>query len=247
MRNRSFRGFFFEKLQFERLKSSSVYKTIHAHYFYRGHFQPAFSLLQVRNYDRMYNIRNACAHLTRKQKILFGVKAGFTSFFLNSLPYILIMELLLFSFIEKSEKPYYSKKSRTFSAVVIDAPIIEEIIFRGITQNLLELMSDPITALLFTSLIFAAAHFANGDKTEFSHTVDACIQVSNIFLFPTLCVVYFATRSLPASIAAHMVNNGMIFGISSVLTSKDRSHQIKFQWANAICKQIKIFFPLFSM
>lgn len=84
----------------------------------------------------------------------------------------------------------------TFLSIVLFGPIMEEILFRGIIQNLLmPFFKKPIIPLFLTSLLFAIWH---GNFIQFSYT---------IWLGLAIAIAYYATNSLTVAIIMHMFNN----------------------------------------
>ncbi|MCK0068509.1 CPBP family intramembrane glutamic endopeptidase [Kordiimonas laminariae] len=85
----------------------------------------------------------------------------------------------------------------TYLMVIIVAPIIEEIVFRGYIQNSLEKKYNPQIAVLITSVLFAIIHF-------------------NLAVFPLYFilgvgfgVLFVRTRSLWTVILLHILNNSL--------------------------------------
>ena len=82
-------------------------------------------------------------------------------------------------------------------SIVILAPLVEELLFRGSIQgHLLRKWKNPAWAILFSSLIFGAVH---GNP----------VQIPFAFVLGTaLGWMYYRTGSLLPSILMHFVNNG---------------------------------------
>lgn len=82
-------------------------------------------------------------------------------------------------------------------SIVILAPLVEELLFRGSIQgHLLRKWKNPVWAILFSSLIFGAVH---GNP----------VQIPFAFVLGTaLGWMYYRTGSLLPSILMHFVNNG---------------------------------------
>ncbi len=92
-----------------------------------------------------------------------------------------------------------------FIPVVILAPIVEEIMFRGILYNLLnKYMSLPLAAVI-SSLVFGALH----GTTFFQTAVIGFV----------LAVVYQVTGDLKMAMLGHAVNNGVAF-LQGILLSE---------------------------
>ena len=106
-----------------------------------------------------------------------------------------------------------------FLAVVIMAPIGEEIVFRGFLQKFLEEHWKDITrAVLITSLIFAMIHF-NPYWT---------IQI--YLLGVILGFLSWKTKSIIPSIILHSLNNGIAF----ILTIFNDSSLSFYFWGNFV-------------
>ena len=106
-----------------------------------------------------------------------------------------------------------------FLAVVVMAPIGEEIVFRGFLQKFLEEHWKDITrAVLITSLIFAMIHF-NPYWT---------IQI--YLLGVILGFLSWKTKSIIPSIVLHSLNNG----ISLILTIFENSNLSFYFWGNFV-------------
>ena len=106
-----------------------------------------------------------------------------------------------------------------FLAIVIVAPIGEEILFRGFLQKFLEEYWKDITrAVLVTSLFFAMIHF-NPFWT---------IQI--YMLGVILGFLAWKTKSVISSILLHIVNNGSAF----ILTNIDESTIDFYLWKDQV-------------
>ena len=106
-----------------------------------------------------------------------------------------------------------------FLAVVIVAPIGEEIVFRGFLQRFLEKYWKDITrAVLATSLFFAMIHF-NPFWT---------IQI--YLLGVILGFLSWKTKSVIPSIILHSINNGMAF----ILTVSGQYNVNLYLWGNYV-------------
>ena len=106
-----------------------------------------------------------------------------------------------------------------FLAVVVMAPIGEEIVFRGFLQKFLEEHWKDITrAVLVTSLLFAMIHF-NPYWT---------IQIYLLGII--LGFLSWKTKSVIPSIILHSVNNGMAF----ISTVSDEYNINLYLWGNYV-------------
>ena len=87
----------------------------------------------------------------------------------------------------------------SFIAIVIAAPVIEELIFRGIILNGLLRKYSPIKSIIISSILFGIAHL---NPWQF-------ISAFLIGIFSGW--VYYRTRKLSLSILIHLVNNLFAF------------------------------------
>ena len=94
-----------------------------------------------------------------------------------------------------------------FISVVILAPIVEEIVFRGIFFNLLNRKRSTLFAMIVSSLIFGLLH--------------AQTMVPTAVIGFVLCFIYHRTGSLLLVIAGHMVNNLIAFSLPLFIGDTD--------------------------
>lgn len=87
----------------------------------------------------------------------------------------------------------------SFMAIVIAAPILEELIFRGIILNGLLKKYSPIKSIIVSSVLFGIVHL---NPWQF-------VSASIIGLFSGW--IYYKTQKLTLSIIIHMVNNLFAF------------------------------------
>ena len=122
-----------------------------------------------------------------------------------------------------------------FLAVVVMAPIGEEVVFRGFLQKFLEEYWKDITrAVLITSLFFAMIHF-NPYWT---------IQI--YLLGVVLGFLSWKTKSVIPSIILHSINNGMAF----ISTVYDEYNVNFYLWGNHVSPVfiiIAIYLSYYSM
>ncbi|MFH5836389.1 type II CAAX prenyl endopeptidase Rce1 family protein [Proteiniclasticum sp. C24MP] len=96
-----------------------------------------------------------------------------------------------------------------FISVVILAPIVEEIVFRGIFFNLLNKKRSTLTAMIVSSLVFGFLH--------------AETMVPTAVIGFVLCFIYHRTGSLLLVMAGHMVNNLIAFSLPLFIGDADPS------------------------
>lgn len=80
------------------------------------------------------------------------------------------------------------------------APILEEIIFRGIFMNWF-FVDKPFISILLSGLIFGYVH------APFSPGTDWVYALSKILLGIVLAAVYYRTKNIKADITVHFLNN----------------------------------------
>lgn len=86
------------------------------------------------------------------------------------------------------------------------APILEEIIFRGIFMNWF-FTDKPIISILVSGMIFGYVH------APFGSDIDWIYALSKILLGIVLAGVYYRTKNIKADITVHFLNNFLaIFG-----------------------------------
>lgn len=92
-----------------------------------------------------------------------------------------------------------------FLALVIAAPIIEEVIFRGFLFARLKKHLGIIVSVMGTSLVFAVLH------------MQLNVGIDVFALSVVLCVLRIVTGSIWAGVILHMTKNGLAFFILFVL------------------------------
>ncbi|MBA2728782.1 MAG: CPBP family intramembrane metalloprotease [Parachlamydiaceae bacterium] len=103
----------------------------------------------------------------------------------------------------------------TFFEIVVVAPILEELLFRGILQDSIAYIqkrmpsqawiASPACRILITSAFFAGVHLGNAGR--WMGTAEAVLQTAQAFIWPTCSIIYETTDSLNASIVTHVTNN----------------------------------------
>lgn len=88
----------------------------------------------------------------------------------------------------------YSIVISSFVATVFISPVFEELFFRGILMNKLNIIVPPLFSILITSLLFAAFHtFGN---------------ITAAFIFSIcMAILYIKTDNIVVAILAHFLNN----------------------------------------
>jgi membrane protease YdiL (CAAX protease family) len=86
--------------------------------------------------------------------------------------------------------------------------IVEEIIFRSVLQNRLQIVFGNFTGLIFTSILFGLMHSAYGNIYE-------VLYASFVGLF--IGFLFYRTRSLPLAVLIHGFINVFLFGVIPLL------------------------------
>jgi len=123
---------------------------------------------------------------------IIAIQIGIISPIVNSLPMPEFMQRIFLEFANQNGAFY-------FIAIVIAAPVIEELIFRGIILNGLLRRYSPVKSIILSSILFGIVHL---NPWQF---VGALI----IGIFSGW--VYYRTRKLSLSILIHLVNNLVAF------------------------------------
>jgi len=123
---------------------------------------------------------------------IIAIQTGIVSPIVSSLPMPEIMKKIFLEFA--NQNGIFS-----FIVIVIAAPIIEELIFRGIILNGLLQRYSPVKSIIISSVLFGIVHL---NPWQF-------ISALIIGLFSGW--VYYRTRKLTLSIMIHSVNNLFAF------------------------------------
>lgn len=97
----------------------------------------------------------------------------------------------------------------SFISMVIAAPILEELIFRGIILDGLLKSYSPVKSIIISSLLFGIVHL---NPWQF-------ISAMIIGVFSGW--IYYKTKKISLSILIHMVNNGLAFFAMASSTPED--------------------------
>jgi len=140
--------------------------------------------------------------------VLFLVLFSYGAFWLLNYPLSYIVPSYVKGILE--EKGFYTLADTSFPLlcnilnvviVVIIAPIIEEIVFRGIILGRLSVMWNTSRAILLSSFIFGILHY----------------DIIGAFIFGIIMsILYINTRTLVVPILCHVLNNSVAFGISAL-------------------------------
>lgn len=91
------------------------------------------------------------------------------------------------------------------------APILEEIIFRGIFMNWF-FTDKPFWSILISGVIFGYVHAPFGTGTDWVYAL------SKILLGIVLAGVYYRTKNIKADISVHFLNNFLAIAASAVIS-----------------------------
>ncbi len=187
-------------------------------FFYKG------SILHGFNNERLSAERAKNLNLTELDKAALGLGGGARRFVQASW-YVLALSLTI-SVLGITYLGVSSALTLDILDIVIVAPIVEEVLFRGFIQEGLSILQScikqilsvaslkshtiswllsPACRIVVVNSLFAAAHFGN---IHHGFTiVQAAVQVTLIVLTPVYSILYETTDSLSAPIVAHMTNN----------------------------------------
>jgi membrane protease YdiL (CAAX protease family) len=160
----------------------------------------------------------------QKEQVIYQIKQGIYAFLLamSSVTAIgVLLQLLTFFFFKESGNEqsiitYLREHHQTFGVkflgflnIVLFAPALEELVFRGFIQNYFRKFSSPKKAILLTSSIFAFVHFSL-DQGVANLALISCIFVLSCYLG----FIYEKTHGIIAPIVVHMLFN--LDGISRI-------------------------------
>jgi membrane protease YdiL (CAAX protease family) len=104
----------------------------------------------------------------------------------------------------------YGKGVFTLLTIVVIAPILEELIFRGRLYNLFGKNISPLASALCTSLIFGVVHF------------EPVVILGAALIGFMLSCLYLYKRSIITPIILHMCNNALAYALN-MLSYADKS------------------------
>lgn len=110
------------------------------------------------------------------------------------------------------EQAGYLQMFMIFLAIVVLAPIVEEIIFRGILFNLIAKRKSALFAMVVSSLIFGFLH--------------AETMVPTAVIGFVLCFIYHKTGNLYLAMAAHAFNNLIAFVMPFLLAEASETSML---------------------
>ncbi len=153
-------------------------------------FLAVFFLIRREKMSEAVNFRKVSAKAAGLSAIVGIALNIVTMAFLRSLP-----ESILAGYAESSSGLMNQKFGLAILSTVIAAPIIEEIIFRGLIYDRLKKGIPTVVAIIISSLLFGLAH---GQPVWICYTTVMGI---------TLAIIYNRTNSIAATIASHLAYN----------------------------------------
>ena len=124
---------------------------------------------------------------------IVGLQIGIISPIVSAIPMPEFMEKVFLQFAERNGV-------FSFIAIVIAAPILEELIFRGVILDGLLKKYSPLKAIIISSILFGVIHL---NPWQF---------ISALIIGVFSGWVYYETKKLTLSILIHAVNNLLAFG-----------------------------------
>lgn len=104
----------------------------------------------------------------------------------------------------------YGRGGWTLLAVVVIAPVAEELLFRGMLTEMLRRHAGAAGAVILSSAVFALMH------------LQPAVMIDAFLAGLALCYIYFLTRSIYACILLHMFNNAIAMSMQ-VLEYRDKT------------------------
>lgn len=129
-----------------------------------------------------------------KQVILLVILNVFVSYGFLYLSYALLNIVPPLNFFSGSSTASNSIMALSLVATIVVSPVAEELIFRGIFLNRLNIIIPPLFAVLVSSLLFASLHSYG--------------SVTSAFIFAIcMAILYLKTGNILVPIFAHFLNN----------------------------------------
>lgn len=104
----------------------------------------------------------------------------------------------------------YGRGGWTLLAVVVVAPVAEELLFRGLLLEMLRQHIGTVAAVVISSAVFALMH------------LQPAVMIDAFLAGLALCYIYLLTRSIYASILLHIFNNAIAMSMQ-VLEYQDKT------------------------
>lgn len=106
----------------------------------------------------------------------------------------------------KMDDYLFAQNAASFLGTFLVAPIIEELVFRGLIQGLISKNYNRFAGVIVSSLIFGSVHLMNGSLSLISALQ---LLVSGTFVGIMFSCIYLSTGSIWASITVHALYNGI--------------------------------------
>ena len=129
-----------------------------------------------------------------KQVILLVILNVFVSYGFLYLSYVILNFVPPLNFLSGSSTASNSIMALSLVATIVVSPVAEELIFRGIFLNRLNIIIPPLFAVLVSSLLFASLHSYG--------------SITSAFIFAIcMAILYLKTGNILVPIFAHFLNN----------------------------------------
>ena len=129
-----------------------------------------------------------------KQVILLVILNVFVSYGFLYLSYALLNIVPPLNFLSGSSTASNSIMALSLVATIVVSPVAEELIFRGIFLNRLNIIIPPLFAVLVSSLLFASLHSYG--------------SITSAFIFAIcMAILYLKTENILIPIFVHFLNN----------------------------------------
>ena len=129
-----------------------------------------------------------------KQVILLVILNVFVSYGFLYLSYAILNFVPPLNFLSGSSTASNSIMALSLVATIVVSPVAEELIFRGIFLNRLNIIIPPLFAVLVSSLLFASLHSYG--------------SITSAFIFAIcMAILYLKTENILIPIFAHFLNN----------------------------------------
>ncbi len=187
-----------------------------------GSIVTCFILLERFCYKRSFKLRVTYLPKVQDLFIITGLLFGYTLVFSNTIGLVL-EEVEVASWVLEAFEDLAKAPIALVLDVAILAPIIEEVIYRGIFLEYLSQRYGNVKALVLSSGIFAIVHFN-------------LHQSVNAFLLGLILgIIYLRTKSLLHSIIVHMINNGIVVAMMLTFpTQMTTDAQYGFEWSSLL-------------
>lgn len=133
-----------------------------------------------------------------------------------------VLELIL----HQINEPDLKLRMIFYLGAIVYAPIIEELIFRGIFFNIASTwldMDDKIVkaiVIIINIIMFLSIHYIDYNFSKFNFLLSLLVSIiPKIFVSVSLTYIYFKTKDIKYNCILHIIYNFLILSISYILTS----------------------------